>query len=44
MRARLPPVGGWLPPRYLALYDMNNATPARLSGFIDKVKRAMERF
>lgn len=31
--------GGWLPPTYLALYDMNNATPERLSGFVEKVRR-----
>ena len=33
-----------MPPKYLALYDMNHATPERLSGFIEKVKRAMRRF
>jgi len=33
-----------IPPRYLALYDMNNATPERLDGFIEKVKREMARF
>jgi putative NADPH-quinone reductase len=32
------------PPRYLALYDMNNATPERLTGFIEKVKREMAGF
>lgn len=31
--------GGWLPPKYLALYDMNNATPERLSGFVERVRR-----
>ena len=36
--------GGWLPPQYLALYDMNNATPARLSAFIAKVKRTIARW
>jgi NAD(P)H dehydrogenase (quinone) len=36
--------GGWLPPKYLALYDMNNVTPAQLTAFIEKVKRAMARF
>jgi NAD(P)H dehydrogenase (quinone) len=36
--------GGWLPPQYLALYDMNNVTAAGLQAFTDKVKRAMERF
>jgi NAD(P)H dehydrogenase (quinone) len=36
--------GGRLPPAYLALYDMNSATPERLKAFIAKVKRAMERF
>jgi NAD(P)H dehydrogenase (quinone) len=33
-----------LPPKYLALYDMNHATPDRLEGFIGKVRAAMERF
>jgi len=33
-----------LPPAYLALYDMNNATTARLEGFIAKVKRRLARF
>jgi hypothetical protein len=33
--------GGWLPPTYLALYDMNNVTPDQLKGFIDKVKRVI---
>lgn len=32
-------LGGWLPPKYLALYDMNNATPTRVGGFIEKVRR-----
>jgi putative NADPH-quinone reductase len=36
--------GGWRPPTYLALYDMNNATPERLSGFIAKVKRVIGRW
>ncbi|MEQ1900158.1 MAG: NAD(P)H-dependent oxidoreductase [Devosia sp.] len=36
--------GGWLPPKYLALYDMNNVTPAQLTAFIEKVKRAIARF
>ena len=36
--------GGWRPPTYLALYDMNHATPERLSGFIDKVKRVLGRW
>jgi NAD(P)H dehydrogenase (quinone) len=36
--------GGWLPPKYLALYDMNNATPARLAGFMATVKRALSRW
>jgi NAD(P)H dehydrogenase (quinone) len=36
--------GTLMPPKYLALYDMNNQTQAGLTGFIDKVKRAMERF
>jgi putative NADPH-quinone reductase len=33
--------GGWLPPTYLALYDMNNVTPDQLKGFIAKVKRVI---
>ncbi|HVY49936.1 MAG TPA: NAD(P)H-dependent oxidoreductase [Devosia sp.] len=36
--------GGWLPPQYLALYDMNNVTPEGLEAFRQKVRRAMERF
>ncbi|MEP7241347.1 MAG: NAD(P)H-dependent oxidoreductase [Devosia sp.] len=36
--------GGWLPPKYLALYDMNNVTPQQLSGFIDRVKRVIGRW
>jgi putative NADPH-quinone reductase len=30
--------------KYLALYDMNNATPARCSAFLARVKSEMERF
>ena len=33
-----------LPPKYLALYDMNNATEAKLTGFIEKVRQEMSRF
>lgn len=29
------------PPTYLALYDMNNSTPARLTAFIGKARRAI---
>jgi putative NADPH-quinone reductase len=36
--------GGWLPPTYLALYDMNNVSPEGLKAFIDKVKRVIGRF
>ena len=36
--------GGLLPPQYLALYDMNNVTPAQLTGFIEKVKRVIGRW
>ncbi len=36
--------GGWLPPKFLALYNMNSITPAELSAFIDKIRRAMARF
>ena len=32
------------PPRYLALYDMNNATPERLTAFLGKVRRTMLAF
>jgi NAD(P)H dehydrogenase (quinone) len=32
------------PPKYLAFYDMNNATPERLTAFLDKVKREMAAF
>ncbi|RYE80976.1 MAG: flavodoxin family protein [Hyphomicrobiales bacterium] len=31
------------PPKYLALYDMNNCTPDRLNGFIARVRGEMER-
>lgn len=36
--------GTMLPPKYLALYDMNNQTEAGLKAFIDKVKREMAKF
>lgn len=36
--------GGWRPPTYLALYDMNNVTAERLTGFMDKVKRVLARW
>jgi putative NADPH-quinone reductase len=36
--------GTKMPPKYLALYDMNNQTPEGLKGFIDKVKREMAAF
>jgi putative NADPH-quinone reductase len=36
--------GGWLPPKFLALYNMNNVTPEELEGFKAKVRREMERF
>ena len=32
------------PPKYLALYGMNSATPERLAGFIERVKREMAGF
>lgn len=41
---------GWVvfrtptPPLYLALYDMNNVTPAQLTGFQDKVRHHMTKF
>ena len=33
--------GGWLPPTYLALYDLNTMTPERLKANIEKVKRVI---
>ena len=36
--------GGWRPPTYLALYDMNNARPERLTAHIDRVKRVIGRW
>ena len=36
--------GGWLPPTYLALYDMINVTPDGRKAFIDKVKRTVAKF
>jgi putative NADPH-quinone reductase len=36
--------GTRLPPKYLALYNMNGATPERLTEFIEKVKREMAAF
>jgi putative NADPH-quinone reductase len=36
--------GTLMPPKYLALYDMNNQTEAGLKGFIEKVKRALATF
>lgn len=33
-----------LPPKYLAFYDMNNATPARLEAFKQRVRRTFERW
>lgn len=36
--------GTLMPPKYLALYDMNNVTPARLEGFLAKVRREMGRW
>lgn len=32
------------PPKYLALYDMNNVTPEQLTAFIDKVKTEIGKF
>jgi putative NADPH-quinone reductase len=31
--------GGWRPPQYFALYDMNNVTPAGLEAFMARVRR-----
>jgi NAD(P)H dehydrogenase (quinone) len=36
--------GTLMPPKYLALYDMNNATPTHRQGFLAKVRRAMLAF
>ena len=36
--------GGWMPPTYLALYDMNNVTKDQLKGFLGKVKRTFEKW
>lgn len=36
--------GGWRPPTYLALYDMNNVTPEGLNAFVAKVKRVLGRW
>jgi hypothetical protein len=36
--------GTLMPPKYLAFYDMNNATPERLTAFLEKVKREMAKF
>ena len=33
-----------MPPQYLAFYDMNNATPARLEAFKDKVRQTFARW
>lgn len=36
--------GTRMPPKYLALYDMNNQTETGLKGFIEKVRGEMQRF
>jgi NAD(P)H dehydrogenase (quinone) len=36
--------GNWRPPKYLALYDMNNQTEAGLKGFLTRVRREMAGF
>lgn len=36
--------GTRLPPKFLALYDVNNTTGGRLTAFIEKVRREMSRF
>lgn len=36
--------GTTLPPKYLALYDMNNVSEAGLNGFIEKVRTELGRF
>ena len=36
--------GTRLPPKFLALYDVNNTSGGRLTAFIEKVRREMSRF
>jgi NAD(P)H dehydrogenase (quinone) len=36
--------GGWLPPVYLALYNMNAVTPEQLKANLEKVKRVIGRW
>lgn len=36
--------GGWRPPTYLALYDMNNVTPEGLKAHLEKVRRVIGRW
>jgi NAD(P)H dehydrogenase (quinone) len=36
--------GTLLPPKYLALYDMNNVTPVQLESFVQKVRRTLAAF
>jgi putative NADPH-quinone reductase len=36
--------GGWLPPKYLALYNIDNCTSAQREAFIAKVRRTMLAF
>ncbi|KRA50686.1 NAD(P)H-dependent oxidoreductase [Devosia sp. Root635] len=36
--------GTRLPPKFMALYDVNNCTPERLGGFVDRVRRTMRQF
>jgi putative NADPH-quinone reductase len=36
--------GSWLPPKYLALYNIDNCTAAQRSAFIEKVRQTMRAF
>lgn len=36
--------GGWLPPKYLALYNIDNSTPEQRAAFVAKVRRTMRSF
>jgi NAD(P)H dehydrogenase (quinone) len=36
--------GTLMPPKYLALYDMNNVTPVQLESFVAKVRRTLAAF
>lgn len=36
--------GGWLPPKYLAFYDIDNSSPGQRAAFVEKVRQTMRRF